>query len=305
MSNILITKAFCSTAVGSSKFVLLTLCDAANQDSECWLGLDTLCVKTGLSKTAIKSAVSKLEVDGHISVKRRYNKTNIYALHPVESKVAKELLYDKPSLEHRESLLDQVFTEISNKKKALASGEISMSRNPAHQKEGSMSRNPTSNEPESDLSMSRNPANNPKGTQKNPKEEADASPLPFVPAEADKAKATSKAKANKKPGSSMTLAEYLQHCEETGAYPLPETHYVWTRSEKMGLPDELVLLDWQVFKEKYLNDQKAKTKKYADWLQHFCNSLEKNWNGLYFKKADGSVVLTTAGKNQQALHGIN
>ncbi|WP_291810873.1 helix-turn-helix domain-containing protein [Limnobacter sp.] len=143
MSNILITKAFCSTAVGSAKFVLLTLCDAANQDSECWLGLDTLRVKTGLSRTAIKSAIAKLELDGHISVKRRYNKTNIYQIHPVESKVAKELLYDRPTLEQRETLLDQVFEEITQKKKSLANGEILMGRNPTHQNEELMGRNPT------------------------------------------------------------------------------------------------------------------------------------------------------------------
>ncbi len=58
----------------------------------------------------------------------------------------------------------------------------------------------------------------------------------------------------------MTLAQYLEHCDETGAYPLPETHYVWVRAEKMGLPDELVLLDWHAFKDKYLNDQNAKNK---------------------------------------------
>lgn len=306
MSNILITKAFCSTAVGSSKFVLIVLADAANSDSQTWQGLDTLAAKTGLSKSAIKNAMVRLVEDKHITMDRRYNKTNIYTIHPVECPKLKELLLEKPTLAARESLLDQIFAEISGKKKSLAEGgKKLMSQNLAHQDSELMSQNLAHDEPESSPLMSQNLANNPKVSQKNPKEEADASTLPSVPAKADKAKATSKAKAKKKPGSSMTLAEYLQHCEETGAYPLPETHYVWTRSEKMGLPDELVLLDWQVFKDKYLNDQKAKTKKYADWLQHFCNSLEKNWNGLYFKKADGSVVLTTAGKNQQALHGIN
>lgn len=293
MSNILITKAFCSTAVGSAKFVLLTLCDAANQDAECWLGLDTLRVKTGLSRTAIKSAVSKLELDGHISVKRRYNKTNIYQIHPVESKVAKELLYDRPSLEKRETLLDQVFDEISQKKKALANGEILMGRNPTHHDEELMGRNPTLNGPESDPPMGRNPTHNPKGTIREPKEGESGDSLP--PHADEEIKKPSKAKSKE-----TNLADYLAQCQAEGKPGLSEDHYIWDRAKKIGLTENLVHLEWCVFKEKYLA---LPNKKYADWGRAFANCVQAGWHGLYKKSQDGNVFLTTAGKNAMAIYG--
>ena len=80
MSNILITKAFCSTAVGSSKFVLIVLADAANSDSQTWQGLDTLAAKTGLSRSAIKNAMVRLVEDKHITMDRRYNKAFVRAI---------------------------------------------------------------------------------------------------------------------------------------------------------------------------------------------------------------------------------
>lgn len=294
MSNILITKAFCSTAVGSAKFVLIVLADAANSDSQTWQGLDTLAAKTGLSKSAIKNAMVRLVEDKHITMDRRYNKTNIYTIHPVECPKLKELLLDKPTLDARESLLEQIFTEISGKKKALAeSGKKLMSQNLAHQNSGLMSQNLAHDEPESSPLMSQNLANNPNISLNNPKEEADASPSPSFPAKAGKAK-----KAE------CTLAEYMQRCEQDGVDSVPAEHYVWSQAEKIGLSPDLVHLEWAVFKDKYTNGSKTKSKKYADWLQTFANAITGGWHKLYFIQADGQVVLTSTGRAAAKLHGV-
>ena len=290
--------------------VAMQLADIAGNDGTCYPGITYIRIHTRLSESTIKRAIARLIKDGHLAKQKRAHKSNFYKLTPIACPLRTEFSSGLPSRERKEEIRnlilgEKITTSLEEEEQGIAESNGSICTITDDQKvtghfdplrEVNLTPRKRSI---CTTNLSVEPSVEPLG------KEANASPLPSVPAKADKAKATSKAKAKKKPGSSMTLAEYLQNCEETGAYPLPETHYVWTRSEKMGLPDELVLLDWQVFKNKYLNDQKAKTKKYADWLQHFCNSLEKNWNGLYFKKADGSVVLTTAGKNQQALHGIN
>lgn len=294
MSNILITKAFCSTAVGSSKFVLIVLADAANSDSQTWQGLDTLAAKTGLSRSAIKNAMVRLVEDKHISVDRRYNKTNIYTIHPVECPKLKELLLEKPTLAARESLLDQIFSETSGKKKSLAEGgKKLMSQNLAHQDSESMSQNLAHDEPESSPSMSQILANNPKVSQKNPKEEADASPLPSLPA-----------KAGKKKKAEITLTEYISNCQANDLEVVPENHYVWDKAAAIGLTIPMVNLEWAVFKEKYTTGAKEKTKKYADWLQVFCNAIQGGWHKLYFVQPDGQVITTSTGRAAAKLHEV-
>lgn len=281
MSNILITKAFCSTAVGSSKFVLIVLADAANSDSQTWQGLDTLAAKTGLSRSAIKNAMVRLVEDKHITMDRRYNKTNIYTIHPVECPKLKELLLEKPTLAARESLLDQIFAEISGKKKSLAEGgKKLMSQNLAH------------DEPETSPLMSQNLANNPKVTQKNPKEEANASPLPSVPAQAGRKR------------TEITLAEYIANCQANDKEVVPENHYVWDKAAAIGLSIPMVNLEWAVFKEKYTTVSKDKSKKYADWMQVFCNAIQGGWHRLYFVQPDGLVVTTSTGRAAAKLHEV-
>lgn len=294
MSNILITKAFCSTAVGSSKFVLIVLADAANSDSQTWQGLDTLAVKTGLSRSAIKNAMVRLVEDKHITMNRRYNKTNIYTIHPIECPKLKELLLEKPTLAARESLLDQIFAEISGKKKLLAEGgKKLMSQNLAHQNSESMSQNLAYDEPEPSPLMSQNLANNPKGTQNNPKEEADASPLTSFPSKAGNSK-----KKN------ITFSEYLQICQAEGRDALELEHSSIACAKKIGLSDQQIELEWLVFKEKYTTDEKAKTKTYIDWSGVFGNSVKGNWNKLYFVQPDKKVIVTSTGRAAAALHEV-
>lgn len=153
-----------------------------------------------------------------------------------------------------------------------------------------MGRNPTHHDEEL---MGRNPTINPKGTQSNQKEgESDDSP----PSPADEEiKKPSKAKTKE-----TNLSDYLAQCLAEGKPGLAEDHYVWDRAQKMGLPESLVHLEWSVFKDKYLA---LPNKKYADWGRTFANCVQSGWHGLYRKSADGTVFLTTAGKNAMAIYG--
>jgi hypothetical protein len=40
---------------------------------------------------------------------------------------------------------------------------------------------------------------------------------------------------------------------------------VWDYAKKVGLPEEFVMLAFQVFKDRYLNSEKGKRKTYRDW----------------------------------------
>lgn len=67
----------------ADKLVLLALADNANDDGECWPSVSVICEKTCLSDRAVQHCVRRLTEAGHVSVSRRYKKSNIFRIHPV------------------------------------------------------------------------------------------------------------------------------------------------------------------------------------------------------------------------------
>lgn len=302
MSNILITKAFCSTAVGSAKFVLIVLADAANSDSQTWQGLDTLAAKTGLSKSAIKNAMVRLVEDKHISVDRRYNRTNIYTIHPVECPKLKELLLEKPTLAARESLLDQIFAEISGKKKSLAEcGKKLMSQNLAHQNSGLMSQNLAHDEPESSPSMSQILANNPKVSLNIPKNWESKDSLVFSNLEKVKVQrskdATNDPNTNPAIIKRWRLVDYLKNRQHHELPAIDENHQIFVRANKLGIPAHFMELAWFYFKSNH--EQKVSFN--ADWPGVFEKMVLDGADGLFFPDPNtGEYKLTVKGLNVEA-----
>lgn len=74
--------AECKT--NSSKLLLLALADAANDQGEgveqCFLRIETLAKKTGMSKRAIQYATKELEEQGFLIVQKRYGRSNVFRL---------------------------------------------------------------------------------------------------------------------------------------------------------------------------------------------------------------------------------
>jgi DNA-binding transcriptional ArsR family regulator len=74
--------AKCKT--NSAKLLLLALADSANDQGdgveECFLRLDTLSEKTGMSKRSIQYAMKELEELGFLLVQKRYGRSNIFKL---------------------------------------------------------------------------------------------------------------------------------------------------------------------------------------------------------------------------------
>ena len=67
----------------TDKLVLLALADNANDEGQCWPSVSSLCEKTCLSDRAVQHAVARLTEAGHVSVNRRYKKSNVFVVHPV------------------------------------------------------------------------------------------------------------------------------------------------------------------------------------------------------------------------------
>lgn len=80
----------------TDKLVLLALADNANDEGQCWPSLGNLCEKTCLSDRAVQQCVGRLTSAGHVSVNRRYKKSNVFTVHPVSPEAASP---ERPSSE--------------------------------------------------------------------------------------------------------------------------------------------------------------------------------------------------------------
>jgi hypothetical protein len=77
---------------------------------------------------------------------------------------------------------------------------------------------------------------------------------------------------------------------------------VWDYAAKVGLPEEFVMLAFQVFKDRYLNSEKGKRKTYRDWRLAFLNAIKADWFRLWRVDADGRYCLTSAGLQADLEH---
>lgn len=92
-----------------------------------------------------------------------------------------------------------------------------------------------------------------------------------------------------------TLAKYLENCKAAGVKPVPDGHAIRTWCEEAKIPTDMLQVAWVVFREKYLNDEKLKGKRYKDWAAHFATSVKDRWYGLWFTGEDGNPAWTHTG----------
>lgn len=93
----------------------------------------------------------------------------------------------------------------------------------------------------------------------------------------------------------VTLAKYLENCKAAGVKPVPDGHAIRTWCEEAKIPTDMLQVAWVVFREKYLNDEKLKGKRYKDWAAHFATSVKDRWYGLWFTGEDGNPAWTSTG----------
>lgn len=74
--------AFKARVNSTQKLVLLALCDAANDQGECYPSVPTLIEKTSLGERSIQGAVAALEESGHLRREFRVGRSTVYWMTP-------------------------------------------------------------------------------------------------------------------------------------------------------------------------------------------------------------------------------
>ncbi|MFZ6755772.1 helix-turn-helix domain-containing protein [Undibacterium sp. Ji50W] len=78
MSIALMTAAFRSPIQSTHKFVLVALCDNANDQGECYPSVSMLCEKTSLSDRSVQKSLAYLEEKQFIQRRERHGRSNYY-----------------------------------------------------------------------------------------------------------------------------------------------------------------------------------------------------------------------------------
>ncbi|WP_341714406.1 helix-turn-helix domain-containing protein [Limnobacter sp.] len=277
--------------------VAMQLADIAGNDGTCYPGITYIRIHTRLSESTIKRAIARLIKDGHLAKQKRAHKSNFYKLTPIPCPLRTEFSSGIPSRERKEEIRNLILGEIITTSLAEEEQGIAESN-------GSICTITDGDKVTGHFDPLREVKLTPRkrsicttnlSVEQSVEplgKEADASPLPSVPAKAGKKK------------TEITLTEYIANCQENDLEVVPENHYVWDKAEAIGLTVPMVNLEWAVFKDKYTSGAKTKSKKYADWLQTFANAVTNGWHKLYYIQADGQVILTSTGRAAAKLHGV-
>lgn len=97
-------------------------------------------------------------------------------------------------------------------------------------------------------------------------------------------------------GSAVSLDTFLARCKDAGERPIGDYKPVWEFAEKVGIPDDSVVLCWQEFVRKFGGDGARASKRYRDWRKAFRNCVEENWFRLWTLDEQGRAVLTASGR---------
>lgn len=97
-------------------------------------------------------------------------------------------------------------------------------------------------------------------------------------------------------GSAISLSTFLDRCKAHNERPIGDYRPVWEYAEKVGVPEDAIVLAWQEFVRKYGPSGGRSAKRYRDWRQAFRNCVEENWLGLWTLDEQGRAVLTSKGR---------
>lgn len=102
--------------------------------------------------------------------------------------------------------------------------------------------------------------------------------------------------------SALTFAKWCEEAKTRGEKFISDYAPVWDYASKVGLPEDFVMLAFQVFKDRYTNGEKGKRKMYRDWRAAFLNCIKADWFRLWRADLDGRYVLSSAGVQADLEH---
>ena len=82
MSIALITAAFKASLPSTAKFVLVALCDSANDQGECYPSVATLAVKCGIGERTVQDSLKAIEAAGGLRREFRKGRATVYWVTP-------------------------------------------------------------------------------------------------------------------------------------------------------------------------------------------------------------------------------
>lgn len=97
-------------------------------------------------------------------------------------------------------------------------------------------------------------------------------------------------------GTAISLKTFLSRCQEAGERPIGDYKPVWEYADRIGIPEDSVVLCWQEFVRKFGNGGARESKRYRDWRQAFRNCVEDNWFHIWALDEQGRAILTTKGR---------
>jgi uncharacterized protein YdaU (DUF1376 family) len=98
-----------------------------------------------------------------------------------------------------------------------------------------------------------------------------------------------------RPAKKVTLTTYMANCKAAGTKPIPDDHYVRDYAKDAGIADEMLQVNWESFKARYLAEKKL----YSDWPKVFATSVKERWFKLWFPGDDGLAAWTSTGMQEK------
>jgi hypothetical protein len=85
-----------------------------------------------------------------------------------------------------------------------------------------------------------------------------------------------------KQSKARTLKTYLAECKAGGVRPIPDNHSLRAWAAEACIIDDMLQIAWELFKERYTEAEKGKSKQYKDWPATFARAVKENWFKLWF-----------------------
>ena len=103
----------------------------------------------------------------------------------------------------------------------------------------------------------------------------------------------------KRKSKEITLSEFLDDCKTRGEKAIREDDPIFDWAKKIALPEDMLYLGWNEFKNKQASD-----KKQADWRATFRVYVKSDYLKLWTLNRDGEYYLTLRGKQlERELNG--
>jgi hypothetical protein len=101
----------------------------------------------------------------------------------------------------------------------------------------------------------------------------------------------------------QTFTEWRELIKAKGEKQIAGYQPMVDYAEKTGLPLDFISLAWDVFRRRFIEDEKAKKKKYINWRATFLNYIKGNYLKLWaWSDRDNCYVLTTVGQQADREH---